>query len=97
VMWWISALGALLGSLPDTLDWLLAVLGFVPRWEVYSWFHHSIPTWAEIVVFPVGLHVWSDRLVHLYPGYAWWPDFWYMEIGMWIVSGIVLSIAWRKK
>jgi hypothetical protein len=84
--------GGILGGLPDTLDWVLWKLGKIKRWSLYDDFHHRMPLLLKILYFPVGLHVWLDTFVHLYPGYNWWPEYAWMEIGLWIVGGTLITL-----
>lgn len=93
---WAGGVGFFLGILPDVLDWVLAILGLIPRWSLYTWFHHAMPTWMGILILPMGLHVWIDKLFHKYPGYNWWPDLWYLEAGAWVIS-VLLLLLWYSK
>lgn len=53
-------LGAIIGSLPDTLDWFIHKLFNRPRWSsTYTWFHTS--KLGHVLGFP---HVWFDHLIH---------------------------------
>ena len=86
--------GAVLGGLPDTLDWLLATLGLTERWSIYVVMHHPKPWlwWIELILFPIGLHCWLDTFVHKVPGGNWWGEYWWAEIGMWIVGGVLITL-----
>lgn len=56
----VLVLAAILGSLPDTLPWVLYKFFNQPRWgQVYAWFHTS--KMGHILGFP---HVWFDHLIH---------------------------------
>lgn len=88
--------GAVLGMLPDALDAVLALLGLIERWSLYDVFHHHCPDWL-LALPPVWLHLGTDRLIHLFPGYNWWPDFWYLEIGMWLVAFVLLRVLYEKE
>jgi hypothetical protein len=59
------ALGAILGSAPDTFDWIGAKLGLFPRWWLYNILHHTTPAIIfELLLIAPGIHVLFDFLVH---------------------------------
>lgn len=87
-IWVVS--GWILGTLPDSLDWILAVLGIFPRWYLYGLFHHDWLGWATAWISPIGLHMALDLIVHRGPsGTNWWPEFWWAEALAWI-----LPLSW---
>jgi len=94
---WAYISGAILGGLPDTLDWLLAFFGLTLRWSVYDWFHHLVPWFIQLMLFPMGLHIQLDKIVHRFPGYNWWPEFWYLEVGMWLVGGLLTWFTFKEE
>lgn len=94
---WSTGIGATLGSLPDTLDWLLALLGLAQRWEVYMWFHAGPGTLLTGWMPPIFMHLWLDSYIHTRPNYNWWPDFWWLEIACWIVTLPILYYLWREE
>ena len=61
----VPVCGAVLGSAPDTLDWIGAKLVLFPRWWLYNILHFYRPVVIVecILLFP-GIHVLLDRLVH---------------------------------
>jgi hypothetical protein len=81
--------GFVLGTAPDTVDWLSAMIGLSERWSVYGWFHGK-KRWYVMILPPVWLHIGMDTIIHTTPGYNWWPEFWYLEVEMWLVSALVL-------
>lgn len=65
--WAAPTLGAVLGSAPDTVDWIGAKLGFWPRWWMYSILHKWKPAViVEAILVAPGLHILFDLLSH-YP------------------------------
>jgi hypothetical protein len=84
--------GAVLGSAPDTVDWIAWKLGWCDRWSLYVLMHHEVHKAILIVLFPMGLHVWLDSYIHKVPGGNWWPKYWWTEVLMWVVGGILI---WR--
>lgn len=95
-LWAWGAIGLVLGGLPDTLDWVLAQFHVIGRWSLYGWFHHDYPLWLAFV-FPTSLHILTDTWIHLFPGYNWWPEYWYLEVGMWLLAGVLIALALRKE
>ena len=95
VNWTAGFLGFVAGSLPDTADWFAATFLNKPRWVLYSRMHHGDLTWIAYFCAPYGLHIWLDTYIHdpLRPGWNWFGERWYMEVLMWIVSGLLFWIA----
>lgn len=87
--------GGILGALPDVGDWLVATLGFLPRWQLYNEMHLNSPWWLLIWP-PYTLHVGLDTIVHTY-GPNWWPAYWWLEILLWVVAGLLFYHAYRKQ
>lgn len=93
--WSLAAAGFVLGSLPDTLDWTLATLGWVDRWAVYGMFHTGTLGICTAWIPPIGLHFALDVWIHSPPGYNWWSDFWWLEVLAWVVSAVILFLSWK--
>ena len=87
----LTVYGAVLGSLPDTFDWVMAKLGLAQRWFWYVKLHHDPPWWLMIQP-PFALHLWTDEWFHdpMKPGWDWWPERGWLEILIWVVSGLLL-------
>ena len=93
----LTVYGAILGSLPDTLSWLLAKRkGGPTEAEWKDTLHNEAPWWLKYQP-PYGLHVWLDRLFHdpLDPNAKWWRTKGWLEITMWYASGVLLWYAFR--
>jgi hypothetical protein len=86
--------GAVLGTAPDLWDWIAWKVFSVPRWTVYLWFHHECPVWLLIVLFPMGIHISMDRIVHRIPGLNWWPAYWYLEILLWVTGISMIAFSY---
>lgn len=85
VLPWLLA-GFALGTVPDSLDWIFALFGILPRWELYSLFHGGWLGIATAWITPIGLHLALDLIVHSGPpGWNWWPTFWWAEILCWLI------------
>jgi hypothetical protein len=95
--WILAVYGFVVGTLPDSADWIAAVLGILPRWELYVILHHSPPTWLAVQP-PFALHLWLDTFFHdpLKPGWDWWRELWWLEVSTWIVSLGILFLTWRR-
>lgn len=58
-------LGAILGSAPDTFDWIGWKLGYWPRWWLYSIMHKFwLAVVVEVALIAPGLHLLFDLLIH---------------------------------
>jgi|GEM_PF-2795491 hypothetical protein len=86
-----AALGFVLGSAPDTFDWVAATIFNADRWVLYSQFHDGIYTTVCAIVYPCGLHLLADKPFHRIPGYDWWNDLWWLEIGLGLCG---LALTW---
>jgi len=98
-VWWVSALsGLIVGAAPDVVDWIASVLGLADRWVIYGLMHHGwLSDW--LVYIPAyGLHLWIDSMIHLYPGYNWFADFWPLEVGLWCfgLSALYMTYVSRE-
>jgi hypothetical protein len=94
-----SLLAFVAGTIPDTLDWVLAITGHIQRWELYSWFHHSwlsVSAWYKVLLWPITAHVIMDFPFHKVPGENWWPRLWYLEVGMWLYAALCIYMAWSS-
>ena len=95
---WLKVLatvhGGLSGMWPDVGDWLWATLGWTPRWELYSYYHHTWDWWW--VINPgFFLHTKvTDPPFHIIPGWNWWPTFASIEISWVMVAIGLLWYAW---
>jgi hypothetical protein len=78
--------GGLFGMAPDAVDWIVYHLGLSARWVIYGLMHHG---WISDILQYVPaywLHLEIDKVVHVYPGYAWWPDYAWLEILHWFLG-----------
>lgn len=63
--WVAPVAGAVLGSGPDTFDWVLAKLGIIERWKLYVWWHHSTAALVlSLILVAPAIHILIDRLIH---------------------------------
>jgi hypothetical protein len=85
------------GILADGLDWLVAVLGIRPRWELYHFFHHDAPWWILINP-PIFLHVKvTDPPFHIFPAWDWWSTMWSLEV-LWVLFALsLLRYSYREE
>jgi hypothetical protein len=93
----LTVYGAVMGSLPDTLSWLLAKrLGGPTEAEWKDVLHNHAP-WFLKWQPPYLLHILMDKLFHKAedPNWRWWAERGYLEISMWYVSGVLLWMAFR--
>jgi hypothetical protein len=98
--WFVAILGFVEGTLPDTVDWIASIFFGVPRWQLYTWWHDSMPWWLDIILFPAYLHTEIDKLFHIVPGADWWYTssyLKYVEIGMWVLPLIFLYIFLKSR
>lgn len=91
---WVAALSFVIGTLPDTVDWVAAVLGLAPRWELYVILHHG-PPWILLLLPPYVLHLVVDVPFHAAGG-NWWPVLWWGEVLMWVVGVGLLILAYCR-
>jgi len=91
-----GAYGMVVGAWPDVADWLNAVVLGRPRWELYVVYHHH-PPWYWIIQPPFFLHWLVDIPFHRTPGVNWWPEMWWAELLVWIVSGVLWVYAFRRR
>lgn len=63
--WESFVAGFIIGTIPDTLDWVLAKFNYIERWTLYNRFHK---TWEGLIVSAILIaplpHVLADRFVH---------------------------------
>jgi hypothetical protein len=89
-----SVYGFVVGSWPDTGDWLAAQLGLYPRWTLYNYYHHHAP-WYWLIQPPFFMHVKvTDPPFHLVPGENWWPTMWSVEVLWWLFALWLLWYAY---
>ena len=94
----LAGLGFILGSAPDTFDWIAAAVFHAQRWVLYGQFHDGIYTKLCAFVYPCGLHLLADTPFHSKPNYDWWADLWWLEVGMLLLGGgAVLWACTRRK
>jgi membrane-bound metal-dependent hydrolase YbcI (DUF457 family) len=89
-----TAYGAVLGGLPDTGSWLVGTLGILSEFEAKEFLHHSAPGWLMYQP-PYFLHVLMDSVFHRMAD--WWAQLWPIEVGMWVLGGALLWIAYRRR
>jgi len=85
--------GAILGSAPDTFDWIAWKLGLTKkRWALYAILHHNrIAVLIECLLVAPGLHVLFDRLIHspvIPHPFEGVKEF---DVEVWRIFGIVLK------
>jgi hypothetical protein len=91
VFWALAQYGFVVGSCADTWDALLAWMGLIPRWSLYHWFHHDMPSWLYVIFYQIWLHVGVvDPPFHVAPN--WWPRMWQYEVLLWVVPIALLGI-----
>jgi hypothetical protein len=89
--------GAVLGAWPDAWDWIVAQLGWYPRWELYTLYHIN-PPWYLVIQPPFFLHWAMDKWIfHRIPGLTWWDTLGWVEITMWFVSALLIWYAFYYK
>ena len=89
-----SAYGFVVGSWPDTGDWLAAQLGLYPRWTLYNIYHHHAP-WYWLIQPPFFMHVKvTDPPFHIRPNWNWWPTMWSVEVLWWLFAFWLLWYAY---
>jgi hypothetical protein len=93
----LAIYGFIVGSAPDTFDWIAAQLGLAPRWEWYTIFHHNAP-WYWLIQPPIFMHVAvTDPPFHIISGWSWWPVMWSVEV-LWVLfATALLYYAYRKE
>jgi hypothetical protein len=93
----LAIYGFVMGTAPDTFDWIVAALGIRPRWELYVYFHHDAPWWW-LYQPPFFLHVVIvDPPFHIFPGWDWWSTMWSVEL-LWVFfAGVLLRYAYRDE
>jgi len=88
-----ASFGFLSGIAPDVTDWIAAKVFHGARWQLYTRMHSGDLVkyfrWMPAYYF----HLEFDKIIHLYPGYNWWPRYWYLEIGLWFVGAGFLWLA----
>ena len=95
--WTVAIQGALFGMAPDVVDWIAHVFWGTPRWSIYSWMHND-PGW--FIYHPAYcLHLVVDAVIHdpNNPGYNWWPDYFWLEILLWVFGIGLLWLTFRKR
>ena len=102
--WWkykASLIGAVFGFLggicPDAFDWIAATFFNVPRWEYYRRMHDG--DLANLLIWhpAYALHLYLDSFIHIKLGYDWWSDFWYLEIGCWIMGIFLIWFSFKER
>jgi len=105
VMNLVAIYGFILGSFPDAWDWIMATFFGAQRWVLYSIYHaHKLPHWdfsaPTYLLYqpPFFLHIFIDSWFHdpAKPGWNWWSELWWLEVLMWIVSGLFLFYTYRE-
>lgn len=94
-----AVLGFILGSAPDTFDWFAATFLGAQRWVLYGQFHDGIYSTVCVIVYPCGLHLLADTPFHRIPGYDWWNDLWWLEVGLGLLglAGTWWAVRKRKQ
>jgi len=87
--------GFVMGTWPDTWDWISAQMGKTERWYLYG-IYHNHPPWYLIIQPPFFLHWAIDKAFHdpSKPGWNWWPQLGWLEITMWYLGAILLWLAY---
>lgn len=87
------SLGFFGGIAPDAADWIAATFFGADRWVLYGRMHVGDLVkyfkWFPAYYF----HLEFDKIIHIYPGYNWWPRYWYLEIGLWFVGAGLIVLA----
>lgn len=97
IRWAATAFGAVGGLAPDVADWIAAVVFGAPRWVLYSRMHSGDLVPYFIWHPSYALHLWLDSFIHIYPNYNWWGDFYWLEIGAWLLGAAFLWAAFGRK
>ena len=92
-----AVFGALGGMAPDAVDWVAALLGLAPRWELHSRMHTG--DLVPYFIWHPGyfLHLAVDHTIHKWPGYDWWNEYWGGEIMLWVVGLGMLYFVFHKR
>lgn len=79
------------------MDWVAAVLGLAPRWELYSRMHTG--DLVPYFIWHLGyfLHLAVDHTIHKWPGYDWWNQYYMGEVLLWVIGLGLLWIVFRKE
>ena len=88
--------GFVVGSWPDTGDWLAAQVGLYPRWTLYNLYHHHAP-WYWLIQPPFFMHVKvTDPPFHILPGWDWWPTMWSVAVLWWLFRLLAFVVCLRR-
>jgi len=92
-----SIFGFIGGIWPDIFDWVAATFFGATRWEYYTRMHTGdlVNTFYWHPAYAI--HLYLDSFIHIKPGYNWWPDFWYLEIGSWVVGIFLLWFSFKER
>jgi len=88
-------LGGIVGTLPDTADWVASVVFKKPRWVLYSRMHSGDLVWLGFFFPPILWHVLLDIPFHRTPGENWWPRLWWLEVGAALASLATLYLVFK--
>jgi len=91
----LAVYGFVLGTVPDTFDWINATVFGGVRWQLYTYFHRDADWWW-LVQPPVFMHVKvTDPPFHIISGWNWWPTLAWLEISWAMVAIALLWYAYR--
>lgn len=95
---WTAAIFGFLGGIaPDAADWIAATLFGATRWTLYTRMHSG--DLAEVFIYHPAycLHLAVDSVIHRFPGYNWWPEYWWLEIALWLLGAGWLWLVFSTK
>ena len=81
-----TVVGGIVGTLPDTADWIASKLFGKQRWVLYEWMHTGDLVWLGFLLPPILWHQLLDIPFHQRPGEAWWPRLWWLEVVSFLAS-----------
>ena len=95
VIWIAFSCGVVAGIWPDAGSWLIGQLGGS---EGY-WYHlyHFDPPLLWVMQPGFLFHFLLDKIFHSGPpNWLWWPSLWWLEVLMWIASGVMIFFTFWK-
>lgn len=96
----LAVTGFVVGTFPDSLDWLFHVFLGTKRWKVYLWWHNT-EMWNQrpflaLLFLGAWLHAETDIPFHPRPGYNWWAELGWFDITLLVMALFTLGIIFMS-